>query len=282
MTTTAPGKDRVTRQLAGDVSELAAHLTDRYVGPAPLPRVAIVTATGRKLARFALSGIMTHVRSIDDTAAMTGIWDHASGPVATLIHGVGGPSADRLLITALMQGVRAFIRIGTCGLVRSSAPIGTVLVAEEATSDDTSFGWYARALREQGRELIDGRFIASDAALAATAKHALAAELAAGAADHGRVYSTSLLLREGPGALEEYRRLGCLGADMECGSVLACAAWYQIPAIGLLIGADHIEGGAFYTSQRDRFMAGVSALRTAVDAILPVAQQHAAAIADAG
>ncbi|WP_344612259.1 hypothetical protein [Dactylosporangium salmoneum] len=271
--------DRVARQLASDVSPLAAHLADRYVGPAPLPPVAIVTATPRKLKWFELERFLRPVSSLEDTSSLTRIWEHDSGPVATLVHGVGGPSADRLLITALMQGVRAFIRIGTCGLLTPGATIGTVVVAEEATGDDTAFQWYLKALHGAGRPVANPPFVAADPELARVAADTLGSIVPPGRAVAGRAFSTSLIFREGPHAAQGYRDLGCDGADMEAATVLACAQWYRVPALALLVGRDHIIEGGFHTNEPDRFAAGVDAIRRTLDALLPVAQRAAARVA---
>jgi uridine phosphorylase len=270
--------DRVARQLAGDTSPLAGQVADRYVGPAPLPPVAIITATPRKLKWFELERIMRPVREIGDTSSLTRIWEHDSGPVATLVHGVGGPSVDRLLITAIMQGVRSFIRIGTCGLLEPGATIGTVVIASEATSDDTTFGWYLENLERQGRPVQNAPFAAADPTFVATAAKTLAPEIERGRAVTGRAFSTSLIFREGPDAAGHYLDLGCSGADMECGTVLACAQWYGLPALGLLVGRDHITEGGFHTEQPEQFAAGVQAIRTALDALIPVAQEAAARV----
>ncbi|MFC4066239.1 phosphorylase family protein [Actinoplanes subglobosus] len=271
--------DRVARQLAGDVNPLATHLANRYVGPAPLPPVAIVTATPRKLKWFELEQILKPVRELEDTSSLTRIWEHESGPVATLVHGVGGPSADRLLITAMMQGVRTFIRIGTCGLLEPGATIGTVVVAEEATSDDTTFQWYLDALERDGRPVRNKPFAAASTEYVDTAVNALPAELEQGRVVRGRAFSTSLIFREGPETAVHYRELGCAAADMEAGTVLASAQWYRLPAVALLVGRDHITEGGFHTDERERFAEGVQAIRTALDALIPVAQAAAARVA---
>ncbi len=274
MTVDRTAPDRVARDLETDVNGLARYVAERYVGPSPLPPVAVVTATPRKLGWFDLKQIMEPVATLENTSSMTGVWRHPSGDVATLIHGVGGPSADRLLLTAMMQGVRAFIRIGTCGLISPGARIGTVIVAEAATSDDTAFGWYvAHARRSQ--PLVDGRFFAAHDGLLDTAEQALAPQIKAGWAYRGRVFSTSLIFREGPAAVAEYQRLGCLAADMECGTVLACASRYGVPALGLLVGRDHIVEGGFHTEQPEQFEGGVAAIRRALDQLIPVAQRAA-------
>jgi uridine phosphorylase len=270
--------DRVARQLAGDVSPLAGQLANRYVGPAPLPPVAIVTATPRKLKWFELERVMKPVREIEDTSSLTRIWEHDSGPVATLVHGVGGPSADRLLVTAMLQGVRTFIRIGTCGLLAPGATIGTVVVAAEATSDDTTFNWYLDALERDGRTVRNKPFAAADPAFVETALRALPAEVERGRVVAGRAFSTSLIFREGPDEAEHYKELGCSGADMEAGTVLACAQWYRLPAVALLVGRDHITEGGFHTQQPEMFAAGVQAIRTALDALIPVAHEAAARV----
>jgi uridine phosphorylase len=272
--------DRVDRAQGCEVGPLATRLAARYVGPAPLPPVAIITATGRKLGRFALDQVMEPVADIPDTSSMTRVWEFAGTPVATLVHGVGGPSTDRLLLTALMQGVRAFVRIGTCGLLGPGATIGTVVVAGQATGDDTSFQWYWRALRQRDGLVGRRRQVEASPVLTAAAERSLRHSNAR--AEVGRVYSTSLIFREGVDAARRYQRLGCVAADMETATVLACAQWYAIPAVSVLVGRDHITEGGFHNDQPEPFQAGIKAVQGVLAEVIPLARRAAATVAAEG
>lgn len=256
------GPENTRSRVAADVGPLAFAQAPRYIGTGAVPAVAVISAQDTKIQRFRLGQVMTHREAWPGTVAHTRIWEHAAGDVCTLASGCGGPSLDRIILAAVLSGVRVIVRVGTCGLLAAGARVGDVVVAGSATGDDSVFAFYRDRLVGDGRQAGTDRFVGADARLLADPSvRALAVP----------VFSTSLMFHEGPAKVAEYEQLGCAAADMETAALYGAGAWYRIPVISILIGADHIVEGGLHTIQAESFQAGVDRMHPLLDGLLHTA-----------
>jgi uridine phosphorylase len=97
-----------------------------------------------------------------------GLWGYtgtaADGePLTVQATGMGGPSTAIVCEELIALGARTLVRIGTCGALDASIPLGTLLAAESVLpADGTSAALGADAPLEPDRELLE-RLVAAGA-----------------------------------------------------------------------------------------------------------------------
>ncbi len=156
-----------------------------------------------------------------------GLWGYsgtaADGqPLTIQSSGMGGPSAAIVISELADLGARKLIRVGTCGSLDPSLPIGRLLVATEAISADGT----SRALRGQER---------------LRPSHGLTGALQAAAgqsATSGPVVSTDLFYEARDGLEAGWRAAGALAVEMETATLFALADHRGLAAASLLLVSD--------------------------------------------
>lgn len=159
-----------------------------------------------------------------------GLWGYtgtaADGePLTIMSHGMGGPSAAIVVEELCRLGLRALVRVGTCGALDESLRVGDIVAATGAIAGDgTSAALGAIGVVEPDRELTR--------ALTALAEHA------------GLVASTDLFYDPDPERPARWRERGAMAVEMEAATVLTVAAAHGARAGCVLAVSDAAGGGA--------------------------------------
>jgi uridine phosphorylase len=154
-----------------------------------------------------------------------GLWGYTGtgpdgAPVTIQATGMGGPSAAIVLTELVALGVRAAIRVGTCGALAAGLALGDLVVVEEAIAMDGT----SRALGADG---------------AVAADPALTSALAAGdpGARVGPVASVDLFYDDArPG-----QEAGALAMEMEAATLFALGRKLEVPVACLLAVTDTFD-----------------------------------------
>jgi uridine phosphorylase len=159
-----------------------------------------------------------------------GLWGYTGtgpdgAPVTIQATGMGGPSAAIVLTELVALGVRAAIRVGTCGALAAGLALGELVVAEEAIATDGT----SRALGADG---------------AVPADPALTGALAAGdpGARVGPVASVDLFYDDArPGQVAGPPGQGALAMEMEAATLFALGRKLEVPVACVLAVTDTFD-----------------------------------------
>jgi purine-nucleoside phosphorylase (EC 2.4.2.1) len=152
---------------------------------------------------------VTNVRNV---CGYTG--SYRGRPVSVMAHGMGIPSCS-IYATELVReyGVKALIRVGSCGVLAPELKLGDVLVAMGASTDSK-----VNRLR-----FLDHDFAAlADYALLAGAVEA--ARALGIAVRVGNVFSSDFFYTPQPEMFDVLERMGILGVEMETAGLYGVAA----------------------------------------------------------
>lgn len=267
------------REVSGisGLSDLNRVRSVKILGQGEIPPVAFITAQEKKLWQLRLDKVFEFVGEYPDALARTRVWAFGGHRICTLISGVGGASLDRILVSAVLRGVRLFVRLGTAGLVRQGAPIGVIVVPTEVRSDCTVYWYYRRALEVQGKLGPRQHVRPNPDLLRLVREGCIRARLGEPQVSFGRVFSTALIMHESPAVVRKYQHLGCVAADMETAPLMAGAAYFGIPAVAIHVGSDHMLGGEHHSAHGDAFQSGVDRLHALLSHFVPNACGLAAA-----
>lgn len=186
------------------------------------PQRAELIATGF----LAEPRLVTNVRNV---CGYTGTYQ--GRPVSVMAHGMGIPSCS-IYATELIKdyGVRALIRVGSCGVLAPDLALGDVIVAMGASTDS---------------KVNRVRFLDHDfAALADYAMLAAAVEAARRLGVPlriGGVFSSDFFYTPQPEVFDRVEKLGILGVEMETAGLYGTAAEHGARALSLLSVSDHIR-----------------------------------------
>ena len=156
-----------------------------------------------------------------------GLWGYtgqtAEGePLTIQSTGMGGPSAAIVVSELAELGATCFLRVGTCGALRSDLALGhLVIVTEALAADGTS------------RALGADRRIKPDASLT----HALLG-LSGPDLESGPVVSTDLFYDGRPGQEAAWSRAGAVAVEMECATLFALAGRFGVRTAALVLVTD--------------------------------------------
>jgi DeoD family purine-nucleoside phosphorylase len=158
-----------------------------------------------------------------------GLWGytgpaHEDGkPLTIQSTGMGGPSAAIVLQELIFLGVKAAVRVGTCGALHPELKLGDLVLASEAIAGDGT----SRALGCDER-------ISADAALTAALRQAAQPRQA------GPILTTDLFYEPSPNALDARRHAeGALAVEMEAAALFAVGARNGV-AVGCLLAVSDV------------------------------------------
>ena len=170
-------------------------------------------------------------------------------PLTIQSTGLGGPSAAIVVEELCDLGLRAAVRVGTCGALDGAAAPGELVCARDALARD-------------------GTSAALGAGARVPADPALTAALGAGADHTGTIISTDLFYDPASAAARAGLRDGALALDLQGAAVLAVAARRDVRAGCLLAvvrgpAGDELEGEALDAAIRRLGRVGAEALAEA-------------------
>lgn len=166
-----------------------------------------------------------------------GLWGYTGGapdgaPLTIQSTGMGGPSAAIVIEELIDLGMRAAVRVGTCGGLATDLRLGDVVLGQAAIAADGT----SQALGFSGR--IPGDEPLAQALARAWAAHAGASPSGHRALRAGAVVSTDLFYDPDPERSGAWIRDGALAVEMECATLYALATRRGIAAGCLCIVSD--------------------------------------------
>jgi purine-nucleoside phosphorylase len=170
--------------------------------------------------------LVTNVRNV---CGYTGAY--AGHRVSVMAHGMGIPSCS-IYATELIRdyGVKALIRVGSCGVLAPDLALGDVIVAMGASTDSKVNRM--RFLDHDFAPLAD--FGLLGAAVEAARKLGVPVRV-------GGVFSSDFFYTPQPEVFDRVERLGILGVEMETAGLYGAAAEHGARALSLLSVSDHIR-----------------------------------------
>ena len=169
------------------------------------------------------------VTAVRNMYGFTGIYNGKR--VSVMGHGMGIPSCS-IYATELVReyGVRALIRVGSCGALAPSAQIGDIILAMGASTDSK-----INRMRFLGHDFA----AIADYELLAMAK--LVAQERQVPVRVGNVMSTDFFYHPQENFLDVVEKMGILALEMEVAGLYGVAAEYGARALGILTVSDHIR-----------------------------------------
>ncbi len=161
-----------------------------------------------------------------------GLWGYTGGapdgaPLTIQSTGMGGPSAAIVLEELADLGVRAAVRVGTCGALDRALRLGDLVLAAEAIAADGT-----------SRALGSGDRVSADPALTEALAAAYEEQRAGRAPPRGAVVSTDLFYERDADRNSGWARDGALAVEMECAALFAVAERRGLRAGGVLAVSD--------------------------------------------
>lgn len=191
------------------------------------PRVLLPGDPGRALALAQL--LLSEPKMFNHNR---GLWGYtgmaADGELMTIQStGMGGPSAAIVMEELCELGLRAAIRVGTCGALAEGLSLGDLVVADVALATDGA----SRALGAGERVAADGDLVAA---------------LRAAAGDRARtgtIATSDLFYDRDDGRAAEWAGAGALAIEMEAATILHVAELRGVRAGCLLAVTDVFVDG---------------------------------------
>lgn len=142
---------------------------------------------------------------------------------------LGAPAAVLALEKLVVLGADRILVVGPCGSLDEEAPIGTVVVATEAVSEEGTSRLYGA---EPGRPLAVAAPLHKglETALAASEIHYLS----------GPVWTTDAPYRETRRKVQRYQAEGVLAVEMELSACLTAGAFRGVSVAGLFVVSDEL------------------------------------------
>jgi uridine phosphorylase len=173
-----------------------------------------------------------------------GLWGYTGvapdgEPLTIQATGMGGPSAAIVCEELIALGARTLVRIGTCGALDPSIPLGTLLAAESVLpADGTSTALGADSPLEPDRELLE--------------------RLVEAGARPVTIASSDLFYDPREEAAASWTELGALAVEMEAATIFQIAARRGVAAACVLGVSDLASAnGARRMSQEELVELGV-------------------------
>jgi uridine phosphorylase len=185
-----------------------------------------------------------------------GLWGYTGTagdgePLTIQSTGMGGPSAAIVLHELIELGVRAAIRVGTCGALDPALSLGDLLVAREAIAADGA----SAALGANRRTQADPSLTEA----LAQAARAAGVERVAGSHD-GLIVSTDLFYELSSERNGGWRAEGALAVEMEASALFAVGATARVAVACALVVTDTFDASGTRTRIDDEAL--LSAVET--------------------
>lgn len=181
-------------------------------------------------AEYIAGKYLQDVRCYTEYRKMLGFTGMRNGiPVSVQTTGMGGPSAAIMIEELCMLGADLFIRIGTCGSISETVPMGTLLAAQTAMDS----GALVKQLTglEQYPPAADFHLLRLMVDQAARSKQQLVP---------GTVASMDLFYDPRDAINRKMAQAGVLALEMETAALYTIAALQQKKAASLLVVSDYI------------------------------------------
>ena len=173
-----------------------------------------------------------------------------SGTRVTTING-GRFAADTSITTEILcnSGVKAMVRLGSCGALREDIKIGDMVVATTALKGEGVTQYYVdknyvptadKALTKEIKELAQGMLLSQG--------------LMDNKVHEGCCWTTDAILRETKEHVNNAIKQGAIAVDMVSSAFLTICAQYKIPAAVILAVSDNVITGEMGFMNADYYM----------------------------
>lgn len=156
--------------------------------------------------------------------------DAAGKSVALFVPGLGAPFAAAFLEEVIALGCRKLIVIGSCGVLDSNLPKGTLVVPTSAIRDEGTSYHYIPA----------GREVAPSSRVVAVIENMLKAK--GRQCVLGKTWTTDAIYRETAAKVKRRRAEGCLTVEMEASALFAVASFRGVEIGQILSSHDDLSG----------------------------------------
>lgn len=156
--------------------------------------------------------------------------------------GMGIPSTALYMHELICEyGVTCIIRIGTCGAIQPTLPLGQLILATEADTDSAVVQQYLKA---------SATIPQADTLLVKRAHEVAQARNTT--LQQGAIFSTDLFYSENPDRYDALVTKGTLAVEMETSMVYAMASYFKVSSLSLVTVSDNIlTGEALSASDRE-------------------------------
>lgn len=158
----------------------------------------------------------------------TGTIEYMDKEIGYFQSDIGGPATVSVLENIFSRGTEKVLFFGSCGCLDNSIPKGHIIVPEAAYRDEgTSYhyappsDYIAVPTAERLSEILDEISVP---------------------AIRTRTWTTDAIFRETIDSMTKRKEEGCSTVEMECASIMACAAYRNKEVYQFLYTADYLEG----------------------------------------
>jgi purine-nucleoside phosphorylase len=185
-------------------------------------------------AKYIAETYLDNVRQVNDVRSMLGYTGTYQGRhISVMGHGMGIPSVSiyaKELITD--YGVKAIIRVGSCGAVRDDVNVRDVVIGMGACTDSK-----VNRMRFNDHDFAAiADFDLTQHALAAANAHNVPVKV-------GNIFSADLFYNPQTEMAELLKRYGIVGVEMEAAGLYGVAAEFGARALTICTVSDHILKG---------------------------------------
>jgi len=182
--------------------------------------------------------------------------------------GMGAPSLAIVVNELVQVGIRAIIRVGTCGSIADQVKVGNVVISQAALCRQGAANDIAPSVYPAAADpFLTVKLVA--AAKNQGIEHHLGVTASVDTFYEGQERKDSAnpaLLRSLQGVTEEYRRLGILNYEMEAGTLFKMGLVYGFAAgCVCAVLAERVSSEQVFVEQKQR--AEENAVRVALDAL---------------
>ncbi|NHB95087.1 purine-nucleoside phosphorylase [Photorhabdus stackebrandtii] len=185
-------------------------------------------------AKYIAETFLENVRQVNNVRGMLGFTGTYKGrPISVMGHGMGIPSCSIYAKELIADfGVKALIRVGSCGSVRHDIKLRDVVIGMGACTDSK-----VNRIRFKDHDFaaIADFDLVRNAVDAAKAKNIKA--------HVGNIFSIELFYTPDTQMYDVMEKYGILGVEMEAAGIYSVAAEYGAKALTICTVSDHIRTG---------------------------------------
>ena len=184
------------------------------------------------LARLAAEGVLRPLYTLRSELGPNPVYEltTASGPVAVVHPGMGGPLAAAIVEELVALGMTTVVACGGAGALVAELEVGEVMVVDSALRDEGTSFHYAPPSRVIEAD-PEGVAVLSSVLEAHDLRYRV-----------GRTWTTDAIFREARSRIERRVAEGCSMVDMESSAFIAVARYRRVRFAQLLYAGDSLVG----------------------------------------
>lgn len=172
--------------------------------------------------------VIAHLYSANGTLPVYEI-EYEGKKMGLFLSRVGAPACVSGLEEIISLGAKKIVQFGCCGVLNEALVDHKIILPSSAIRDEGTSYHYLPASEE-----IQAQHASLALAEQCFKKHQIPYVV-------GKIWTTDAIYRETRALVEERKKQGCLGVEMECSASLAVAEFRKISIIQFLYGADSLD-----------------------------------------